>query len=293
MIFGMADKQHSDIYRIQKDGSDLTKLTSSPGKDFDPVYSPDGSKIVFARIDSGKYSDPANLYIMNSDGSNVIRLISGFFHERSPTFSPDGQRIYFVRAKWFGHYSPMVSSSWKKQDICSIGVDGSDLKVITDESFYAISRLSISSDSKKILASLIIHKEPDSMWIIPIKNPKARSVLNPNFGKINTKNYVGPTQPQFSSDGMSVLFVWADNARGYFDYEIFIMSLKNGNVRQVTNLKTYILAPSFSPDGKEIVFLSDPKRNGSSELWLMNSDGTNPHRINIDLNDCVNCTSPA
>ena len=67
------------------------------------------------------------------------------------------------------------------------------------------------------------------------------------------------------------------------------MNLSSGEVKKITNLESYLAYPYFSPDGEEIVFLSDFKRNGSYELWLVNSDGTNPHRVNVDLKNCVNC----
>jgi TolB protein len=301
LIFSLTYEKRSNIYRIRKDGNELTRLTISPGRDFDPAYSPDGTKIVFARIASKKDSDPANLYIMNSDGSNASRLTSDSFHERAPIFSPEGQRIYFVRARWLGHNSPFVSSSWKDQDIFSIKVDGSDLKAITNESFYAISRPSISLNGKEILAGLTIYKDPNPLWIVPINNPKIKKPVNPNLDSylnqaINNSSQgrnelPGPSQPQFSPDGESILFVWATNEKGYYKYEIFVMDFKNKDIRKITNLESYIASPSFSGNGKEIVFLSDFKRNGSYELWLVNSDGTNPHRISIDLKNCLNCAS--
>ena len=63
LLFSMKYQGHSDIYRIRKDGTELIKLTTSPGYDFDPAYSTDGSKIVFSRIRSSKYTKISSISI--------------------------------------------------------------------------------------------------------------------------------------------------------------------------------------------------------------------------------------
>ncbi|MFH0764569.1 MAG: hypothetical protein V1927_06155 [Candidatus Omnitrophota bacterium] len=297
LIFSMKYHGHSDIYRIKKDGTELTKLTSSPGYDFDPAYSPDGSKIVFSRIHSTKYTDPANLYIMNSDGSNVTQLTFDNMCDISPVFSPAGDRIYFIRARWFGRHSLLVSSFWQDKDIFSIRPDGSDLKAVTNESFYAMSEPSISSDGKEILISLAIYKNPDSLWLVPIINPKARRALRPNLMSYiphgDTKQgdeaiYENIFAPHFSPNGKSFSFQWSTKNMelGYYEYELYIMDLESNKVRQLTSFRHNATSPSFSPDGKEVVFLFDPrwpKGGAPHELWIVNSDGTNLHRVNIDM----------
>lgn len=305
LVFPIEENSKRNIYQIRIDGSGLTRLTTSPSRDSYPAYSPDGTKIVFSRILTSKYSDPSSLYLMNSDGTNVARLTSDTAADMAPFFSPDGQLIYFVRAKWFGHRSPLVSSSWKKKDIYSIKPDGSDLKAITHESFYGMSSPSISWDGKEILASLTVAKKMDSLWIIPIDRPKKMWLLEPNwkgyFRQNNPKRLAKASAdqyfhgPQFSPDKKSLIFNWAettDNKRGYYIYEIYIMDLESHSIRKLTHLNRCVTAPYFSANGKEIVFLFDPswpRGKDPDELWMMNSDGTNPHRIPIDLKNCVNC----
>jgi Tol biopolymer transport system component len=79
---------NKNIYTIHPDGSGMVRLTENTANDYDPDFSPDGSKIVFTSNRDGSTA----LYIMNSNGSGVTRLTTG----REATFSPDGMRVVFI-----------------------------------------------------------------------------------------------------------------------------------------------------------------------------------------------------
>lgn len=59
-----------EIYMMNPDGSNQTRLTNNPASDSNPSLNGDGSKIVFQSWRDGN----AEIYIMNSDGSNQINL---------------------------------------------------------------------------------------------------------------------------------------------------------------------------------------------------------------------------
>ena len=61
------------------------------------------------------------------------------------------------------------------------------------------------------------------------------------------------------------------------------MDLKSREAKKLTDLQSEIRAPSFSPDGQEIVFLADVSVSDSHNLWLINWDGSNPRRVDIKL----------
>ncbi len=80
-----------DVFSARPDGSDLTRLTTTPGYDAESVYSPDGSKILFTSIRDGDLE----LYVMNADGSNPQRLTHQIGYDGGAFFSPDGSRIVY------------------------------------------------------------------------------------------------------------------------------------------------------------------------------------------------------
>src|SRR5512137_1809353 len=66
---GYPDAATWSIYSFAADGTDLTRLTSTPDVwDSDPAWSPDGMRITFTRIYPG-LGDREELWIMNADGS--------------------------------------------------------------------------------------------------------------------------------------------------------------------------------------------------------------------------------
>jgi RTX calcium-binding nonapeptide repeat (4 copies)/WD40-like Beta Propeller Repeat len=83
-----------DIFVMHPDGSGVVRLTSGPAVDEQPVWSPAGDRIVFARqVGSGAL----HLFTMSPVGTNLQRLTDGDVDDFDPAWSPDESRIVFVR----------------------------------------------------------------------------------------------------------------------------------------------------------------------------------------------------
>jgi len=82
------------IFTMRADGSNQTNISNTVGttSDFHPDWSPDGTKIVFARCVCLTTAD--ELYVMAADGSGQTRLSPGT-NAIHPRYSPDGTRIVF------------------------------------------------------------------------------------------------------------------------------------------------------------------------------------------------------
>lgn len=127
-----------DIFSANRDGSNLTQLTDTPGYDAEASYSPDGQHIVFCSLRDAYPKnqlspkelkqlevDPAyfgEIYIMNADGSNQTRLTDAPGYDGGPFFTPDGQHIVWR------HFTPDGSQA----DIYTMRIDGSNVQRLTD-----------------------------------------------------------------------------------------------------------------------------------------------------------------
>jgi Tol biopolymer transport system component len=77
---GKPEPEEKDIYVMNADGSDVRRLTDSPGKDEGPTWSPDGTKIAFSSDRDGQQE----IYVMDADGGNPRRLTVDPGRDESP-----------------------------------------------------------------------------------------------------------------------------------------------------------------------------------------------------------------
>jgi Tol biopolymer transport system component len=84
----------SQIYVMDADGTNVTRLTSGRDEAQYPAWSPDGERIAFTRVVDGVNFD---IFVMDADGTNVRRLTRAPTAENWPTWSDDSSRIAFSR----------------------------------------------------------------------------------------------------------------------------------------------------------------------------------------------------
>ena len=111
ILFSMAPEpgQPRNIWEINKDGSELRKVSGSDGQgrngdDFDPLYLPDG-RIVFTsnrpgHLDEYNRSRAEVLHTMNADGSNIRQISFNMSDDFDPFLLPNGRIAY---TRWDHH----------------------------------------------------------------------------------------------------------------------------------------------------------------------------------------------
>ena len=124
-----SDPSRTGIYTARVDGTDLVRVTNSPGLPHDsPLdYSPDGTQIVFYRAVRAEPDFPidlgGSLWVVNVDGSDAHELDTGevrpWWHA---DWSPDGSTILFDTER----LQP-TGAIW------AIKPDGSDLKKVFED----------------------------------------------------------------------------------------------------------------------------------------------------------------
>lgn len=194
IVFQSFFNNKNDIWRMDKDGKNLIKLTNSEGDCSTPDISPDGQRVYFTLTKGDKTS----IWKISINGGDLIRVSKGE-NVIFPSISPDGKFIA-VNYEW-------ESSASVKAGIISVET-GELTKQFEISAFRRILRW--SPDSKSLI---YIQKNTPNLWEQPINEKSPRQLTNFNFEQ--TWNFA------FSSDNQKIAF-----ARGSIKNESVLINLQ-------------------------------------------------------------------
>ena len=251
-----------NIFVMNADGSDQTRLTDDLAADSWPSWSPDGRRIAF--ISSRDDPDPNDddtiweIYVMNADGSGQTRLTNDSEWHSLPRWSPDGQRIAFQSYR---------DENW---EIYVMNADGSGRTRLTDES-RSSSELNWSPDSQRI--ALRSTRDGNNEIYAMSADGSAQTRL--------TDNAANDRFPSWSPDGQRIAFY------SYRDenWDIYVINADGSAQTRLTDNSARDIRPSWSPDGRHIAFSSDrddPDPDDDERImsiYLMNADGSDQTRL--------------
>jgi hypothetical protein len=246
IAFTSTREGNQEIYVMNADGSNQTRLTNNAALDNDPSFSPDGTRIAFTSNRDGG----ADIYVMNADGSNQTNLTNNGVVDAQPTFSPDGSKIAFT------------STRDGNTEIYVMNADGSNQTRLTNNAASDVEP-SFSPDGSRIT----FRSSRDGNQEIYVMNADGTNQTN------LTNNASLDVQPTFSPDGSRIAFISDRDG----NIEIYVMNADGTNQTNLTNNPPVNFEPTFSPDGSKIAFTSF--RDGAAEIYVMNADGTGQTRL--------------
>jgi serine/threonine-protein kinase len=224
-----------DVWVMDADGSNQTNLTQTKGVDDDPVWSPDGSKIVFV---SYRFGGSRQLTVMNSDGSEQKR-VSFEFEEYNPTFSPNGGTLLFSSTFFFTLNMRQYRDGEMPANVDSLF----DLKLepeLYDDRYDEPDRIG-KGDSPAW--------SPDGNWIIYIRtngNNRRIYLLDANSNGATVRHLEVPGlnyDPAWSPDSQHIVF--ANSTSG--NLEIYTMDLGGRFQTNLTNFEGDDKMPNWKP----------------------------------------------
>jgi len=224
------------IYGMRADGSGQGRLTEGGGGggtssrdvffQFEPAWSPDGSRIAFTSRRDGR----SHIYVMSADGSGTKRITSGPHQDAVPAWSPDGRLIAFSRDHLLYVVTPSGDQLRRVTD--SLGGEETDPAWSPDGSSLAYVRRLPGYISTEI-------------WRVRADGTGARRLTRLNGTSAG---------PAWSPDGHRIVFVNnANDAR----YQVYEISGGGKGLRRLTFQQGNYFDPSWSPDGTKLIVERD------------------------------------
>ena len=93
---GLVRPSKLDIYWMNADGSDITRVTDNGAANFAPYFTPDGKRILFASNAGDPKGRDFDLWLVNLDGTGLEQVTFCTSFDSFPMFSPDGKRLAFA-----------------------------------------------------------------------------------------------------------------------------------------------------------------------------------------------------
>ena len=208
-----------DIFSVNLDGSNLTRLTDTPGYDAEATISPDGRRIVFTSMRDGDLE----IYTMAADGTDVKRLTRARGYDGGAFFSRDGTKIVYrayhpkTEAEIKGYEALLAQGLTRpsRMEIFVMDADGSNQRQITDNGAANFAPF-MHPNGGQIIFSSNLHD--------PSRRNFALYLVNTDGGDLEQVTY-GDTFtgfPMFSPDGTKLVFASHRNRKLPGEMNLFI-----------------------------------------------------------------------
>lgn len=200
----------------------------------DPRISPDGRRVVYERrfMDVMTDRERSNLWLIGADGGGHVPLTTGNRTDRSPRWSPDGTRVAYVSTEEDG---AQIWVRWIESG------EVARLSRVTESP----GGLSWSPDGESLAFTMLVPSPPEEPLAELPKKPEGAEWAP--AARVFTQMYYRADGPGYLEPGTR---------------QIFVLPAEGGTPRQITFGDFDAGNPTWSPDGRTILFSATPDREG-------------------------------
>ena len=236
-----------EIYLIDYDGDNPRRITTDRSISILPRLSPDRKLLAYTGYKEGN----PDLFLIDLERGSSRALSNEQGLNVAGGFSPDGSQMLMTLSR--GRSPNIYAKTIADRAVTRLTHhDGAD------------SSPTFSPDASQV-AFVSDRSGNPQLYILDATTLRAKRLTSMNWCD----------SPSWSPTGEWIAF--AGRADKLDRIDIFLVDITGNQVRQLTHGEGSNENPSWSADGRFIVFTST--RNGRSELFVMDSDGSAPHRL--------------
>ena len=271
--------------------SNIRQLTHG-GQNAVAYWSPGGKRLIFQSTRPPYGCD--QMYIMQADGSDQHLVSTGKGRTTCGYFLADGKHIVYASTHQAGEACPpppdrshgYVWGVFPGYDIYLASDDGKILKKLTDTPGYD-AEATVNWKTGNMVYTSLASGDLD-LWSMKTDGSHKKQITRQVgydggavFSRDGRKlvwraNY--PKTPELLARYKSLL---ADNLTAPMKMEIVVADAGGSHARTITDFGCASFAPTFTPDGKKILFASNKHACDTRrfELYMMNLDGSGLEQI--------------
>jgi TolB protein len=241
-----------EIWAMDYDGANQHPITTLGTISLSPHISPDGSRLAFSSFNGSSWE----IRMFSFDLNRMVAFPRFGGTNTSPSWSPDGTKL------------ALSSSRAGHSQIFIVDQSGGNLHRITNSKGPDVS----PTWNRKTGAEIALTSGRTGLPRIYTMGTDGTNVQ-----ELTDQGYA--VSPAWSPNGQFLAFSWMRHygAGAPGSEDIYIMDLASRQWVQLTHDGGRNDFPSWSPDGRHIVFQSN--RSGSLQIWTMLADGTNQKQL--------------
>jgi len=270
--------------------SGIKQLTHG-GQNAEAYWSPDGKRLIFQTTRPPYECD--QIFIMNADGTDQHLVSTGKGRTTCGYFLADNKRIVYASTHAAGDACPPNPDRSKgyvwgvfDYDIFLATDQGKIEKRLTDTPGYD-AEATVNWKTGNIIYTSRASGDLD-LWTMKSDGSGRKQITKtpgydggPVFSRDGKKMVWRANHPRTPEDLAKYKALLAENLTAPMKMELMVADADGSNTKAITNFGCASFAPTFTPDGKKILFASN-KHNCDGrkfELFLINVDGTGLEQV--------------
>lgn len=299
------------IYRINSDGTGLLKIIELGGRTEYPVPGPDGEWVYFQSNVTGR----SQVYRCHWDGSRVTNLTEGnplgaeWSESFGITLSADGKQLLYtvhngemgrvVIANADGSKPRFVAPQLGYTYMAAISPQGNQIVFSGPARGYRLLIADLPEREPRLLTpehpesfapqftpdgnSILFFRRDGDLYRVDRDGMNLRRMTEGNHHvefRLSKKDQHGSTDgPQLSPDGKTIAYMVDRDGVS----NIHLIGVEGDNHRQLTSRLSSCGRPRWSPDGKQIAFVSFIGESKYPQLFVIDVQGGEPRQVtNLD-----------